>query len=42
MNRLSISIIGLLGFYAAALGAAGELGYSADGGLVSSVRFSLI
>ena len=42
MNRLSISIIGLLGFYAAAVGAAGELGYSPDGGLVSFGEFDYV
>ena len=42
MNRLSISIIGLLGFYAAAVGAADELGYSPDGGLVSFGEFDYV
>ena len=41
MNRLLISIIGLLGL-SAALGAAGELGYSPDGGLVSFGEFDYV
>ena len=41
MNRRLISIIGLLGL-SAALGAADELGYSPDGGLVSFGEFDYV
>ena len=41
MNRLLIFVIALLGL-SAALGAADELGYSPDGGLVSFDEFDYV